>query len=166
MGIDVSTRDPQPLLRDLQQLVQRRTILHFLREEIFPKTGRSSAIRLTDQLPHHKSCRFSGSQGIEVYLPGLPLPNIMDRLRGFSIGRADFHCSRAVFSGRPSQSILQNSRILRRSASAWPCFECEKCGICGKWGRGVRPFSQFRSSRSMDLGIDLPPVALTTTRHG
>ena len=70
------------------------------------------------------------------------------------------------FIGRPSQSILQNSRILRRSASAWPCFELREVRNLREVAGGLGPSRSCRSSRSMDLGIDLPPVALTTTRHG
>jgi transposase len=42
-----------------------RAILHFLREEV-PKNWAILCDSVTDQLPHHKPCRFSGSQGIEV----------------------------------------------------------------------------------------------------
>src|SRR5271166_1990189 len=65
MGADASPRDPQPKPPELQRLLPIRSA--------FPARGGAEKLgRLLRfgyrQFPRHQPCRFSGSQGVGVYL--------------------------------------------------------------------------------------------------
>src|SRR5580704_5623036 len=66
MGADASPRDPQPKPPELQRLLPIRSA--------FPARGGAEKLgRLLRfgyrQFPRHQPCRFSGSQGVGVYIP-------------------------------------------------------------------------------------------------
>src|SRR6202040_1527124 len=68
MGADASSRDPQPKPPELQPLLPIRSA--------FPARGGAEKLgRLLRfgyrQFPRHQPCRFSGSQGVGVYINNL-----------------------------------------------------------------------------------------------
>src|SRR5207253_525431 len=65
VGIDASIRHPQSLLRDLQRVLPIHS--EFPAPRGTEKLGDPLRFRHR-QLPRHQSCRFSGSQGITVYV--------------------------------------------------------------------------------------------------